>query len=474
MEEFVSYVIDKNKCLNSPNSFVKSTTSTTTKNTYEIYNYVCNEDEEDEDEDVSMYKSVIIDKYTRDIYGFSPPKSVGIATFVSKYLFSEERQTMHTNTYLINDIIEGIMVNLWYDFFSETWEISTRYSVGGMEKFFGQGGEELSILEMFLEAIGGTEYGQRDFAAIAKQQKPSLQQLNQKSASRSEPAKRVPSCCADSDDFGTLHERMEKICEQYRWQKSYSYHFVLQHPHMTVYPPNSLESHHPIAGFLHEPHLYLVSVYYIVPGIEETSRDDVSNVYYIPQTRFQQWEELQIPWLKFPRYVTADVEYNSLVQFYSSVQSDIQMTGAGVMITNTKTGTRTKLVSAIYQEYRELRSNNMPLLFQYLCLKYVNRLDHFLQYFTIYYPAFLRFEHQYLSLLHHLYNAYLNKYVYRNCFRTPRFESIVDSIHQHVYLKNKNVQKKFKITLQIVKSYVDSMTPMNLMYLLDARSMVTV
>ena len=492
MEEFVSYTIDKNKCLNSPNSFVKSTTSTTTKNTYEIYNYVCNEDEEDEDRDVSMYKSVIIDKYTRDIYGFSPPKSVGIATFVSKYLYSEDDltspdaphpqksvveglcpsdQTMRTDTYLINDIIEGIMVNLWYDFFAETWEISTRYSVGGMEKLFGQGAlmpphsdrrspnttnlvgdrrspdkfgqvdEELSILEMFLEAIGGT---------------------------------------------GTLHERMEKICEQYRWQKSYSYHFVLQHPHMTVYPPNSLESHHPIAGFLHEPHLYLVSVYYIVPGIEETedpdadvrgtvaSRDDVPNVYFIPQTRFQHWEELQIPWLKFPRYVTADVEYNSLVQFYSSVQSDIQMTGAGVMITNTKTGTRTKLVSAIYQEYRELRSNNMPLLFQYLCLKYVNRLDHFLQYFTIYYPVFLRFEHQYLSLLHHLYNAYLNKYVYRNCFRTPRFESIVDSIHQHVYLKNKNVQKKFKITLQIVKSYVDSMTPMNLMYLLDARSIVTV
>ena len=42
--------------------------------------------------------------------------------------------------------------------------------------------------------------GQRAFAAA---QKPSLQQLNQKSALRSEPAKRVPSCCADSEDFGT-------------------------------------------------------------------------------------------------------------------------------------------------------------------------------------------------------------------------------------------------------------------------------
>jgi hypothetical protein len=334
--------------------------------------------------------------------------------------------------------------------------------VGGMEKFFGQGDEELSILEMFLEAIAGKP------EALAE----GLHERMPENSGRNESSGEFLRQNTD-DDVG-IGRILEKICEQYRWQKSYSYHFVLQHPHMTVYPPNSLESHHPIAGFLHEPHLYLVSVYYIVPGIEETSRDDVPNVYYIPQTRFQQWEELQIPWLKFPRYVTADVEYNSLVQFYSSVQSDIQMTGAGVMITNTKTGTRTKLVSAIYQEYRELRSNNMPLLFQYLCLKYVNRLDHFLQYFTIYYPAFLRFEHQYLSLLHHLYNAYLNKYVYRNCFRTPRFESIVDSIHQHVYLKNKNVQKKFKITLQIVKSYVDSMTPMNLMYLLDARFMVTV
>jgi hypothetical protein len=257
---------------------------------------------------------------------------------------------------------------------------------------------------------------------------------------------------------------MEKISEQYRWQKSYSYHFVLQHPQMIVHPPNSLEPHHPIAGFIHQPNLYLVSVYYI--------DQEVSSVYYIPQTCYQLWDELQIPWLKFPRYVTADVEYNSLVQFYSSVQSDIQFTGAGVMITNTKTGTRTKLVSAIYQQYRELRSNNMPLLFQYLCLKYVNRLDHFLQYFTIYYPVFLRFEQQYISLLHHIHNAYLNKYVYHDCYRTPRYESTVDCIHQHVYLKNRKVSEKFKITLPIVKSYIDSLTPMDLMYLFDARSMV--
>ena len=450
MKEFVSYTVDKNKCLNSSNSFVKSTTSTTSQNTYEIYNYVYNDDDNDngcgihsraedihaysegqfseawspeEYDDASMYKSVIIDKHTRDIYGFSPPKSVNISTFVSKYLHSD---TMRTDTYLINDIIEGIMVNLWYDFFAETWEISTRYSVGGMEKIdnhASNAGVSVSVLEMFLEAIGGT---------------------------------------------GTLHERMEKICEQYRWQKSYSYHFVLQHPYMTVHPPNPLEPHHPIAGFLHEPNLYLVSVYYIENVVEA-----LSSVYYIPQTRFQSWDELQIPWLKFPRYVTADIEYGSLANFYSSVQSDIQFTGAGVMITNMKTGTRTKLVSAIYQEYRELRSNNMPLLFQYLCLKYVNRLDHFLQYFTIHYPAFLRFDQQYMSLLYHIYNAYLNKYVYRNCFRTPRFESTVDCIHQHVYLKNRKVSSKFKITLPIVKSYVDSLTPMNLMYLLDARSIVT-
>ena len=463
MEKYMSYTIDKNKCLNSPNSCVKSTTSTTKQNVYEIYNYVCDKDaysegrlceawspdeyEENNDDDEYMYKSVIIDKHTRDIYGFSPPKSVNIATFVSKYLHSDAAQIMCTDTYLINDIIEGIMVNLWYDFFAETWEISTRYSVGGMnvethiqkdnigvqrnmEKINNLDVNTLSVLEMFLEAIGGT---------------------------------------------GTLQERMEKISEQYRWQKSYSYHFILQHPQMIVHPPNSLEPHHPIAGSIHEPYLYLVSVYYIIPGVEETDASTTfPNVYYIPQTRFQLWEELQIPWLKFPRYITADIEYSSLSNFYSSVQSDIQFTGAGVMITHMKTGTRTKLVSAIYQEYRELRSNNMPLLFQYLCLKHVNRLDHFLQYFTIYYPAFLRFEQQYMSLLHHIHNSYLNKYVYRNCYFTPRYESTVDCIHQHIYLKNRKISSKFKITLPIVKSYIDSLTPMNLMYLLDARSIVTI
>jgi ADP-ribose pyrophosphatase YjhB (NUDIX family) len=52
------------------------------------------------------------------------------------------------------------------------------------------------------QRVGGDEkFGQRAFA------QPSLQQLNQKSASRSEPAKRVPSCCADSDDFGVKYEK---------------------------------------------------------------------------------------------------------------------------------------------------------------------------------------------------------------------------------------------------------------------------
>ena len=80
MDNPILYNIDKNICINNPKSCVKPTTCTTFHNSYKMYNYTDFNPSEHSEED-SLYKSVVVDEHTQQIYCFSPPKSVPLQTF---------------------------------------------------------------------------------------------------------------------------------------------------------------------------------------------------------------------------------------------------------------------------------------------------------------------------------------------------------------------------------------------------------
>ena len=95
-------------------------------------------------EDFSMYgkyRSVLADK-DNYVVGFSPPKSIKYEEFTSENNFED---------IVVEELIEGTMINLFYDTFKNEWNISTRSNIGGNNKFV-QEEEICSFREMFLEA----------------------------------------------------------------------------------------------------------------------------------------------------------------------------------------------------------------------------------------------------------------------------------------------------------------------------------
>ena len=72
-------------------------------------------------------KSVILNKKTKTIIAFSPPKSLSWVDFT---------QNNTIDDCVITKFEEGTMINLFYDKDVSDWEISTKSSIGGRYKYF--------------------------------------------------------------------------------------------------------------------------------------------------------------------------------------------------------------------------------------------------------------------------------------------------------------------------------------------------
>jgi hypothetical protein len=111
-----------------------------------------------------IYRSVITDLEGK-LLCFSPPSSI------PKEGFPELTPDLFTAT----EIVEGTMVNLFYDKTIESWEIATKGSVGGNYWYYRNqypdlpdtmAKKELTFRQMFLEAIHSEEMNNNEFVNI--------------------------------------------------------------------------------------------------------------------------------------------------------------------------------------------------------------------------------------------------------------------------------------------------------------------
>jgi hypothetical protein len=72
-----------------------------------------------------LFRSVV--QSNGSILAISPPKSIGFDEFTEKYPIEECR---------IDELVEGTMINLFYDHEIEQWEMSTKSSIGARSYFF--------------------------------------------------------------------------------------------------------------------------------------------------------------------------------------------------------------------------------------------------------------------------------------------------------------------------------------------------
>ena len=339
---------------------------------YKILNYdlVC-----DNDQKYGMYRSVVLSHPENKILCFSPPKSVSLEHFQEIH-----PDSMHADIF-INEIIEGTMINLFYDPRIESWQIATKGAIGGNYSFYKTSqtidAPTMTFRQMFLDAL------------------------------------RVPDG-NDLNDFVGFDD----------FSKEYCYNFVLQHPQNHIV----LDIQHPV--------VYLIAVYHI-------TGDEQNQIVYIPPTIYEEWDcFLGLRGLiEFPKHVN-DETYTSLTEKYGSPYSE-SYDNLGCMIMNLKTGMRTSILNPKYKEVRELRGNNPCLCYQYLCLKRIGKVMDFLAYFPQYKNVFYRFHTQYENFITSVHQAYLMYYVRKSGVKiSKRYFQIIYKLHHEYYLPSLSTNQK--------------------------------
>jgi len=96
-----------------------------------------------DDYTVGLYRSVIFSFLNKNVLSFSPPKSLANRYFI-------EKNPEINDTVIINEYIEGIMINLFYDKEIGKWDIATRDNVGG--NYCVGGDRKKTVYSLFMEA----------------------------------------------------------------------------------------------------------------------------------------------------------------------------------------------------------------------------------------------------------------------------------------------------------------------------------
>ena len=98
-------------------------------------------------------RSVVIDANENKIVSLSPSKSLHLDEFISKYPDFEE--------VIVEEFIEGTMINLFWDKYENKWEISTKTTIGGNVVFFSN----KTFNQLFFESV---HYCKLDLSSLNK------------------------------------------------------------------------------------------------------------------------------------------------------------------------------------------------------------------------------------------------------------------------------------------------------------------
>lgn len=106
-----------------------------------------------ENDSTRKYRSVVVNPENNVVLSFALPKSIPLAKFKANHPDMSGVTATH--------IVEGTMVNLFYDTRTSKWEIATKAAVGGDNWFYRTRYEcnkdlvpQLTFLDMFMDALG--------------------------------------------------------------------------------------------------------------------------------------------------------------------------------------------------------------------------------------------------------------------------------------------------------------------------------
>jgi hypothetical protein len=387
---------------------------------YDILSYdpqwICQDDVE-----TGLYRSVVVDPETNRVLAYSPPHSMDVNRFAVKH-----PQT-NLARYVATEAVEGTMINLFYDWRIQKWEIATKNAIGGKYCFFR------------------TQYPVDD-ASVAATHSPAtfldmfLDNFNHISPWKAEDGTSV---ARDFDDIWWL-----PILDT-----QYTYSFVLQHPkNHIVYPVD-------------KPKLYLVAVYEMLAGVNE-AETDIHTARMVPYEEYSQYKVIREMILTGCVHYPPAILTRPTVDAYRKQHCEPERPAdkMGVMIWDTVTGDRVHLENQAYLALKELRGNNPNLQYHYFSLYRMNKVREFLLAFPMYKKSFYRFYTQYHNMITKVHEGYLSYYVRKEGIPIDKNVFVhVSRIHHEIYLKSLAEGNKKVITHKVVRAYFDAKEPRELL-----------
>ena len=372
---------------------------------YKILNYnkafIC-----DNDTKLGAYRSVVLDSVDNSVVCVAPPKSV---TF-------EHFKDIFTNV-SVTEIIEGTMINLFYDKRRASWEIASKGAVGGNYWYFRteyDGGKQPTFRDMFIDALGA------------------------------EPGSQL-------NDIVILNEL----------SKSQIYSFVLQHP-----------NNHIVLNIIH-PQLYLVAVYEQLPIDAE---GDIK-IRIVPMSEVRNYDinKCAKNIILLPKEIDFNECVNSAIQFPGenhkanyNVSFDRRMFDVGYMFTDLDSGLRSAVLNPRYAEIKGIRGNHPNLQYQYFELFQAGKLNEFLWYFPNYNNLFYKFHIQSMDFIKTVHDAYVSYHIQKRGKQVRIEKAIfhhIYKLHHEKYLPSiENGGEPTIVTCRVVADYFNAMEPKEKLY----------
>ena len=360
-----------------------------TKCNYSIYNLE-NEFIPNADLKNRIFRSAVMsgDK----LLALAPAKSLSNTNFV----FSQKIS--------VNEIIEGTMINLFWDPNFQSWEIATKKGIGGnyfyfRNKYHGvpEEPEQKTFRQMFLDVF---------------------------------PLNNLP------------------------FDKSYSYSFVLQHP-----------CNHIVLSINH-PALYLVMSYkidgenntyeFVNPKSHPNYEDFVKMGVKFPRDFvLTPGKTLEQQFVDSTNHIL-----DQIPDLETALSNPLNAyTNVGIMVQDQETGFRTAYYNKIYLEVKSLRGNNPNLHYQYLLLRKIGKVSEFLRYFPVYRKHFNKFLEHFTLFTERIYKLYWEVHVKKTVLVSDipeKYEKyFVEKIHYDVFLPRHKEDKKFFINRGEVAKFLD-------------------
>ncbi len=372
---------------NTQGNFVKKYSNKEDPSHY-IIRYIKNKLEDDESMNLyGKYRSVIINNETNNVMGFSPPKSKNIDDFMKTNEFSNVE---------VEELVEGTMINMFFDQKKQEWDIATKSNIGGRNKFV-QEEDVKTFRTMFLEA------------------------------------------CVDA---GVNFEKLPvySLDKESTEGNYYSYSFVMQHP------KNRIVSRTKENRCL----IYLVEMY------EMSEMPDKTGI-FINKVPLDKFEELLKSFnINTPRTFSFS-GYDECIKYIEQEEawcSKDYICFGGLVLRNKLTNERTKLRTEKYEYIRKLRGNQIKPKYHYLTLRKQKKLQEYLKYFPEEKNKYDVYRSELSDYVYNLWQSYIGCYIKKQkpIKEWPReYRVHMFNIHK-TYIENRQI-----ITLNKVYIYFNNL-----------------